>query len=194
MNQVGAIQKVLETILICFTLLNGLLPVEHFLFYKMAKEIILTQGKVAIVDDEDYDYLNQFKWHASKLSGKFYARRYIKLSKPSIKILMHRDIMKPEKVYVIDHIDGNTLNNQKNNLRICTHAQNMRNSKININNTSGFKGVYWNKQNAKWTALIRLNNKKIHIGYYIDIKDAAKAYNAAALKYHGEFANINKID
>jgi hypothetical protein len=69
----------------------------------------------------------------------------------------------------------------------------MRNSKIAINNTSGFKGVYWNKQNAKWTALIRLNNKKIHIGNYIDIKDAAKAYNEAAIKFHGEFAKLNEI-
>jgi len=100
----------------------------------MAKEIILTQGKVAIVDDDMYDYLNQFKWHAVKQSGKFYARRHIKSSNPNIKILIHRDVMKPEKGFVIDHIDGNTLNNQKDNLRICTHAQNIRNSKININN------------------------------------------------------------
>jgi hypothetical protein len=160
----------------------------------MAKEIQLTQGKVAIVDDEDFEYLNQFKWHASKLSGKFYARRYIKLSNPNIKILMHRDVMKPEKAFVIDHIDGNTLNNQKNNLRICTHAQNMRNSKININNTSGFKGVYWHKITSKWMAYICFNNKRIHLGVFHVLKDAARAYNDAALKYHGEFANLNKID
>lgn len=159
------------------------------------KEIQLTQGKVALVDDEDFDYLNQFKWHASKLSGKFYAQRHAKLSNPNnIKILMHRDVMKPKKGFVIDHVDGNTLNNQKNNLRICTHAENMRNSKIPINNTSGFKGVYWNKENEKWTAFIRFNNKRFHLGLFFELKDAAKAYNEGAIKYFGKFANLNKID
>lgn len=159
----------------------------------MAKEIQLTQGKFAIVDDEDYEYLNQFKWHASKLNGKFYARRYIKLSNPNIKILMHRDVMKPERRYVIDHVDGNTLNNKKNNLRICTNAENIRNSKISINNTSGFKGVYWNKQNAKWRAFITLNYKRIWLGNFINPIDAAEAYNEAAIKFHGEFAKLNEI-
>jgi hypothetical protein len=170
-------------------------PLWAFLIIiQMAKEIKLTQGKVAIVDNDMYDYLNQFKWHAVKQSGKFYARRHIKSSNPNIKILIHRDVMKPEKGFVIDHIDGNTLNNQKDNLRICTHAQNIRNSKININNTSGFKGVYWNKQSAKWYAFIRFNNKRIHLGVFFKLKDAAKSYNEGALKYHGEFANLNKID
>jgi hypothetical protein len=159
------------------------------------KEIQLTQGKVAIVDDEDFEYLNQWKWHASKLGNKFYAQRHNNLLiTKNIKILMHRNIMKPKKGFVIDHIDGNTLNNKKNNLRICTHAENMRNSKMPINNTSGFKGVSYVKKNNTYMSSIRFNDKKIYLGLFINPIDAAKAYNAAAVKYHGEFANLNKID
>ena len=159
------------------------------------KEIQLTQGKVALVDDEDFEYLNQWKWFANNMKGNFYAVRAITVSKCKQKsISMHRLIMKPEKENVIDHLDGNSLNNQKNNLRICTHAENMRNSKIYSNNTSGFKGVYWHKQTAKWMAYIRINNKQLHLGLFIDPKEAARAYNAAAIKHHGEFANLNKIE
>jgi hypothetical protein len=161
----------------------------------MAKEIQLTQGIFTIVDDEDFEYLNQWKWFANLQGKKFYARRAITVSKGKQKtIFMHRFIMKPEKGMVIDHLDGNPLNNQKSNLRICTHADNMRNSKIPINNTSGFKGVSFFKKNNTYMSSIRFNDKKIYLGLFIDPIDAAKAYNAAALKYHGEFANINKID
>jgi hypothetical protein len=160
-------------------------------FIIMAKEIILTQGKVAIIDDDDFEYLNQFKWYANNN----YAVRCFTVSKNKVnRILMHREIMKPNKGMVIDHLDGNTLNNQKNNLRICTHAENMRNSKISINNKSGYKGVSYQENSNNYRAQIKFNNKKINIGDFIDPIDAAKAYNAAALKYHGEFANLNKID
>ena len=159
------------------------------------KEIILTQGKVAIVDDEDFEYLNQFKWFVNNINEKLYVRRNIRLFKnKQTTILMHRFIMKADKGMIIDHLDGNPLNNQKNNLRICTHAENMRNSKIPKNNTSGFKGVSFVKKHNRYESSIRINNKKIYIGYYIDPIDAARAYNAAALKYHGEFAHLNKID
>jgi hypothetical protein len=166
-----------------------------FYFTKMAKEIILTQGKVAIVDNEDYDYLNQFKWYASNKNGKFYVQKKITVSKNKTTcISMHRFIMKPNKGMVIDHLDGNPLNNKKNNLRICTHAENMRNSKIRINNKSGYKGVSYQENSNNYRASIRFNNIKINIGDFIDPIDAARAYNAAALKYHGEFAHLNKID
>ena len=161
----------------------------------MAKEIQLSQGKVAIVDDEDFDYLNQFKWHVFNNNGKFYARRRFLLSNGNIsKILMHRFIMKPNKDMVIDHLDGNPLNNQKTNLRICTQSENNKNRNLNINNRSGFKGVYWFEKIKKWRTHIRNNKKIIYLGCHINIIDAARAYNEAALKYHGEFANLNKID
>jgi hypothetical protein len=194
LNGVAGIQKEMKQTIVS-TYANRLLPVGIFYFTKMAKEIKLTQGKVAIVDDDMFDYLNQFKWFANLQGKKFYAGRNITMFNGKRTMLwMHRFIMNPEKGMVIDHLDGNPLNNQKNNLRICTHAENMRNSKINKNNKSGHKGVYWHKTSSKWMAYIKYNNKLLYLGYFPVLIDAAKAYNEAALKYHGEFANLNKID
>jgi formate-dependent nitrite reductase cytochrome c552 subunit len=92
-----------------------------------------------------------------------------------------------------DHKNNNPLDNRRENLRICTNSQNQMNTKVQINNTSGFKGVVWNKIAKKWVAQIKLNNKLKNLGYYINIKDAARAYNAAAIKLHGEFAKLNEI-
>jgi hypothetical protein len=167
-----------------------------FYFTKMAKEIILTQGKVAIVDDEDFDYLNQWKWYASKDRYKFYAVRNITISKGKQKsISMHRLISNNINTKMhTDHLNGNGLDNRKINLRICTHSQNLMNSKLRKDSTSGFKGVTYCKRNNKYASVIKLNRKLIWLGYFIDPIDAARAYNDAALKYHGEFAHINKID
>lgn len=171
------------------------MPLTGFFILQLMKEIQLTQGKVALVDDEMYEYLNQFKWYANNMHGKFYAVRNHRENKgKQIKIPMHRLIIKPDKYMVIDHLDGNSLNNQKNNLRICNHIQNSMNRIIYINNKSGFKGVYWNKPSAKWMAYISFGNKMLYLGLFINPKDAARAYNNAAIKYHGEFANLNKID
>jgi hypothetical protein len=194
LNGVEVTQKIFRTIPHC----SSKPSVFHrwvFYFTKMAKEIQLTQGKVAIVDDEDFDFLNQFNWQANKNGNTFYVNRNFRISNNKQgKIYMHRLILNAKKEYVIDHIDGDALNNQKNNLRICTHAENMRNSQIPINNTSGYKGVSYNKRYKKWEAHISFNNKLLNLGSFIDPIDAARAYNAAAIKYHGEFAHINKID
>ena len=107
---------------------------------------------------------------------------------------MHRVIMDTELNMIVDHLNGNGLDNRRSNLRNCTHAENMRNRKINKKNRSGFKGVSYYTKDNKWRAMIKFNNLRIHIGFYIDPKDAARAYNEAAVKYHGEFANLNKID
>jgi hypothetical protein len=169
-------------------------PLSIFYFTIMAKEIILTQGKVAIVDDEDYDYLNQFKWHVIKYGNIFYAYRNIKkLNGKRSSFSMHRTIMNANKGYIVDHINQDTLDNRKINLRICTQSQNQMNRNKTIKNKTGYKGVI-QKGNNKFGVQITLNKKIIHIGYYIDPIDAARAYNSAALKYHGEFANLNKID
>jgi len=195
LNQVGAIQKVLETTIFVSPCSMDSYPLSIFYFTKMAKEIQLTKGQFAIVDDEMYDYLNQWKWFANNHNGKFYVVRNITVSNnKQNKIYMHRLILKPEKNMVIDHLNGDGLDNRKCNLRICTHAENMRNSKISINNKSGYKGVSYQENRNNYRAQIKFNNKTINIGDFIDPIDAARAYNDAALKYHGEFANINKID
>jgi len=158
------------------------------------KEIKLTQDKIALVDDDDFEYLNQFKWCANKLRNTFYAIRTLKKTK----ISMHREIMKTQLENnigkIIDHIDGYGLNNQKYNLRTCTSAENSRNRHF-VNNSSGYLGVFKIKsKKEKWKAQIVVNKKSIYLGIFKDKKDAAKAYNEAAIKYHGEFARPNIID
>jgi hypothetical protein len=163
----------------------------------MAKEIQLTQGKVAIVDDEDFDYLNQWKWYVNEWKGgKYYAVRNVRKNKKYIGYeSMHRLLSNNnDKKLVTDHINGNTLDNRKSNLRICSISENCKNSIVQKNNKTGFKGVRYRKDNNKYRAEIYNNNIRYNLGTFIDPIDAARAYNDAALKYHGEFANLNIID
>lgn len=160
------------------------------------KEIQLTKGQVTLVDDDMFAYLNQFKWYASKQkNGKFYAARKIKLNSKRTSIMMHRLIINntDSKLHT-DHINGITLDNRKINLRICTNSQNQMNKNAQVNNKNGFKGVSYNKEKKKYEVSITANCNKIFLGRYDNIIHAAKAYNAAAIKYHGEFASLNKID
>jgi hypothetical protein len=156
------------------------------------KEIQLTQGKVALVDDEDYEWLNQFTWYA-KLSGveTFYAYRSVGCYENYRKVIMHREILHPPREMSVDHIDGDGLNNQKSNIRVCTKSENMHNRAKNRNNKSGYKGVCFSKSMKRWITRIVVNGKKIQIGYYDDVLDAARAYDDAAVKYFGKFSRIN---
>ena len=95
--------------------------------------------------------------------------------------------------FIIDHKDGNTLNNLEENLRICTFSQNQYNSKIRKDNKSGYKGVYFDNNHNIWVSQIVTEKIQIYLGSFDDPKDAAKAYNDAAIEYHGEFAVLNKI-
>lgn len=157
------------------------------------KEIKLNkEGYVALVDDEDFDYLNQFHWLMVQ-NGKnnIYAKRNLSWKKGSGRkrqVYMHREILNFPKGMSIDHKDFNGLNNQKSNLRICTHAQNMWH---NISKAvSGYKGVYYN-QNHSILAKIKVNNIVIHLGSFKTEEDAARAFDEAAIKYRGEFASLN---
>lgn len=154
------------------------------------KEITLSRNKTTVVDNENFDELSKYKWY---FDG-YYAVRNEKTRKNKTKIiLMHRQIMREPKGKRIDHEDGNGLNNQKYNLRLCSHAENMRNSKKPINNTSGYKGVHFNKKAKKFQAYISVDNKNKHLGLFNNPIDAALAYNNAAKKLHGKFANLNNI-
>jgi hypothetical protein len=152
----------------------------------MTKSIPLTQGKFALVDDEDFDKLNQHKWqyHLG------YAIRRV-LGKT---IYMHNEVIGRKDGFEVDHISRKTLDNRRKNLRHATKAQNGINRGPNKNNTSGFKGVSWSKDKNKWDSQIAVSGKHILIGRFHDPKEAAKAYDEAARKHFGEFAYLNFPD
>jgi hypothetical protein len=159
------------------------------------KLIELTQNQVALVDDEDYERLNQFKWYAywDKDIKSYYAVRNDYSNGKQKGFRMHRFIMNIDdsKIFV-DHKNHLTLDNQKENLRICNNGQNQHNRKLS-EHSSIYKGVSWNKERKKWRALIRNDKKLIHIGRFDNEVDAGKAYNLKAKELFGEFALLNEI-
>ena len=124
--------------------------------------------------------------------NNFYARTVIYQNKKRIGIVMHRLLLKCEGK-IIDHISGDGLDNRRSNIRCCTKSENPINRRININNNSGYKGVSWFKVVKKWRAQIQYKKIVYHLGTYDKRIDAAKAYNKAAIKFHGEFAKLNEI-
>ncbi len=140
-----------------------------------------------MVDDEDFEFLNQFYWQVDKNNTVKTHKNY------TGETLIHRLIMKPSKGVEIDHIDGNRLNNQKSNLRFATSSQNKINRGARKDNKSGFKGVSWHKQRNTWTARIMIDGNYKHLGLFKDKLEAAKIYNQYALKHYGEYAWLNKV-
>jgi len=164
------------------------------------KKIKLTQGKFALVDDEDFEQLSKLKWGFDNSNG--YARRVICGNE---KIYMHRMIMKTPKRLQTDHINHNKLDNRKINLRIVVQSQNNMNRK-KVNNKYGYKGInfynhrkYYTQTTGRvthpktWRANIKINKKRISLGFFFTKEEAAQAYNEAAQKYFGEYAYLNKI-
>ena len=161
-----------------------------FLLEKKMKEIPLTQGKFAMVDDEDFDWLSQWKWRALKSKYTYYAVR--EGPRPERKnIFMHRLIMNTPGDMSTDHKDRNGLNNQRENLRVCTVGQNNQNSKLRSDNTTGFRGVYPTGSRKKYAAKIRSNGKFLHLGVFDSAAEAARAYDAVARGIYGELATTN---
>ena len=155
------------------------------------KKIPLTQGKFAIVDDEDYDFLNQWKWQYS--CGGYAIRTDRVQGKRTI--LMHRVILERmgfTDFEECDHINQHRCDNSRPNLRPATRGQNRRNKSKQSSNISGYIGVGWCRDKLKWRARITVNGKQKHLGLFKNIEDAVQARDKAAKKYHGEFAALNK--
>ena len=151
------------------------------------KEIPLTRNKVALVDDEDYEKLSQHKWHCMKFRNKYYARRCDGHNK---KIYMHREIAGFPEGKIVDHRNGNGLDNQRHNLRNCTQHENGMNKSLTVSESSSpFKGV--TIRNNKFIARITYNGEQIFIGRFEKGIDAAIAYDKRATELFGEFAKTN---
>lgn len=155
------------------------------------KEIPLTQGKVALVDDEDFDRVNQFKWCAQKRRcGGFYAVRKIRVSETKwTNEYLHCFILGRKRV---DHKNGDSLDNQKQNLRAATPQQNCRNRRKKIAGaTSKFRGVYWCSGRRRWCASLKVKGRRTYLGYFKVEAVAAKAYDAGVRQFFGKFASPN---
>jgi len=160
------------------------------------KEIKLTKGQVATVDDEDFERLSQFKWHALKRRASFCAVRedWNGGRKKRKTILMHREILAAPSDLVVDHINGNPLDNCRINLRLATKQQNSCNrNRSQKNNKLGVKGVSWHKRCGKYKSAIQYNRKSMHLGLFASLDDADKAYRDAEIKYFGEFARTSVV-
>jgi hypothetical protein len=160
------------------------------------KEIPLTKGFVALVDDEDYEWLTQLKWcwcngyAVTSTKGKKFRLLFGHLGIQTTQVKMHRLIMQAAPEQEVDHRLGDTLDNRRSELRVVTDLQNHQNSTSRVG-ASRFKGVYWSKVCSAWHAKIMANRKNYHLGYHSDEEAAARAYDAAAIQLHGEFARLN---
>lgn len=151
------------------------------------KKIPLTQGKFALVDDADYEFLMQWKWHFKKSRDMLYAARSVKGGS----VFMHRAVHPVSDGDLVDHKNCNTLDNRRENLRSCCKTKNGHNRRKNKNGSSPYKGVSFHKSVKKFCAGIRVQKKRIHLGVFDDPKLAAYAYDTAAFDYFGEFARLN---
>lgn len=158
-------------------------------------EIPLTKGQVALVDPCDSDLIN-LRWWACKGRATFYAQHSVRHGRKTGAISLHRLILarklgrELQPYELVDHADGDGLNNRRSNLRLATNSQNMGNRRKPSNNTSGYKGVYFNRNRQRWYTQIEINGKYIFIGSFTDKETAHEAYCKVAIEYLGEFARL----
>jgi hypothetical protein len=173
--------------------------VAILLFYRKKRydcafrKIKLTRGKYAIVSQEDFEAVNRHKWYVvTKDNQTFYAVRMIYINGGKKQILMHREIMKPKAGFVVDHGDGDGLNNTRDNLSIVTAAENSYNKRKCLNaRSSKYKGVSRRKRDNRWIAIITFKGISINLGFFDDEIKAAKAYDEAAKELYREYAFLN---
>jgi len=152
-------------------------------------KIPLTQGQFALIDAADYEWLSQWKWHAgwNPPTQTFYAKRSDFIGGKLCTIRMHREIVGAPKGMDVDHKNHDTLDNRRRNLRLATNSQNQQNKRMQKNNTSGQRGVFWIASENRWLAQIGINGKRKKLGRFKDFEEATAAYKAAAEHLFGEF-------
>lgn len=154
----------------------------------MTQSIRLRNGVCAYLDDADYDRSTDFHWHKT-LNG--YAAGSVVEQGVRKRVYLHRWLMNAQPGQLVDHIDGNKLNNRRSNLRLVTRSQNQANRRRNRTSRSRYKGVTWHKRRRLWMARIQVRGRRITIGYYADPLHAAYEYDAFARNYFGEYARVN---
>lgn len=154
----------------------------------MTREVPLTRGLVALVDDQDFDRVMALgPWSAFPRGRNWYGRRTVRVAGGNgTSLYLHRVVLDVPRV---DHINGDGLDNRRANLRSASHADNMRNARLRSDNTSGFKGV--SRSGDKWSASLHLDGRHLSLGAFSDPEQAARAYDAAALEHFGPFARLN---
>lgn len=156
------------------------------------KTIPLTQGYITVVDDDVYEWAKKFNWCVMRRNQLRHVMAHGKATKGGRKTLyLHRIISGAKSGEIVDHVNGDGLDNRKSNLRICTRRQNTLNQRKHVEASSQFKGVTLRKDKNLWQAYITVSGKRKHLKYWLNEIDAAKAYDAAAKKYFGEFASLN---
>lgn len=161
------------------------------------KTIKLTNGRYTIIDDSDFEYVSKYIWY---MAGEYVARyktyRIVDGKRKMEHLYLHRELLGCSEEMLVDHINRDTLDNQRSNLRLCTSSQNNTNRGVMKNNTSGYRGVSLKVQEGrvpKWVAAIRINKKLKTLGHFINKKDAALAYNQKAKELFGSFAVLNAL-
>jgi len=151
------------------------------------KEIALTQGKVTVVDDADFEWLNQYQWFAHKERKNYYAARNIHHNGKRTLSRMHREILGLESgdKILTDHANRDSLDNRRFNLRTVDYSMNGYNEEPRKTNKSGYRGVSWHSKNKRWRIQMRFNGCLLHGGEYKNISEAVEAYKAMAMKYRG---------
>jgi hypothetical protein len=158
----------------------------------MVREIPLTRGYVALVDDEDYDRVSQFKWRAQPVAvNGATANHYAITSLSGRTVFLHRFILNAPRGMEVDHRNRNGIDCRRNNIRLATTAQNQANRGRTQANRSGYKGVSWSEQRRKWLVQITCNGERRHVGRFDDPTEAALAYDRAARDAFGAFARLN---
>lgn len=154
-------------------------------------EIILSNGGVATVDAGDLALVSGYTWRRRDESPtRSYAVTSFRVGAKIKNVLMHR-LLTDFRYPCVDHRDGDGLNNRRSNIRASSIAENNQNARCHRNNKCGFKGVHWSKPNGKWRAAIQANGKRRMLGVFTNAEAAARAYDAAAIELHGEFARLN---